>query len=223
MTIVPPFFWDTSGRATIHGFVTTSMKLYGEQIFLKMHEDPAFVLVLHDWIADVYINLVRHYSELGDMPVTSVHIGECSGTMISGEQYDQFVLPYINKVADVLGPIRLHSCGRSDHLLASMSNIQKLQALDTGSHTSVKAVRQQLGPELQLDLAPPLEALREDAPPETMKAWLDEVLAENGDAPMLLGYHLEPGYSLPNCLLVHDELAQRGLIEPEGRPMTWAS
>lgn len=213
LTVIPPFFWDTSGRATIHGFVTTSMKLYSEQIFIKMYDEPEFVLRFHDWIADVYIALVRHYSKLGDLPVTSVHIGECSGTMINAEQYDEFIVPYINKVADALGPIRLHSCGRSDHLLGSMSHVPKLQTLDTGSRTSVAAVRQQLGSALRIDVAPPLDALSEGASPESMATWLDDVLAENGDTPMLIGYHLEPGYSLANCLLVHDELARRGLTE----------
>jgi hypothetical protein len=213
LTVVPPFFWDTSGRATIHGFVTTSMKLYSEQIFIKMFDEPEFVLGFHDWIADVYIALVRHYSALGDLPVTSVHIGECSGTMVNADQYDEFVVPFVNKVADALGPIRLHSCGRSDHLLETMGHVPKLQTLDTGSRTTVSAVRQQLGSELQLDVAPPLDALSAGASPETMKSWIDEVLVENGDAPILIGYHLEPGYSLANCLMVHEELARRGLTE----------
>ncbi|NTU66284.1 MAG: glycosyltransferase family 39 protein, partial [Chloroflexi bacterium] len=39
---------------------------------------------VHDWLAEMTIALVRHYSELGNLPVTSVHIGECSGTMIRG-------------------------------------------------------------------------------------------------------------------------------------------
>jgi hypothetical protein len=34
--IVPPFFWDTTGRATIHGIVTTAQKLIGERVFLEI-------------------------------------------------------------------------------------------------------------------------------------------------------------------------------------------
>ncbi len=39
LTVIPPFFWDSSGRASIHGFVTTSMKLYSEEMFLKMYDE----------------------------------------------------------------------------------------------------------------------------------------------------------------------------------------
>jgi hypothetical protein len=215
LTVIPPFFWDTSGRTSLHGFVTTSMKFYGQAIFLKMFEDPQFVLDFHDWLADVNIAIVKHYSDLVNMPVTSVHVGECVGTMIRDSQYTQFVLPFINKVADALGPLRLHSCGRSNHLLPVFRDVHDLQVLDTGSDTSVAAIRSQLGPDLKLDIAPPLEVLDEHAPQEAMQAWLDTTLLENDEGPLQIGYHLEPGYSLQNCLLVHDYLSRKGLITKE--------
>jgi hypothetical protein len=213
LTIIPPFFWDISGRATIHGFITTSMRYFGQSIFIKTLEDPQFVMDLHDWIADMSIRFIRHFAALAGIPVKSLHIGECSGTMIGSEQYDQFVVPFINKLTDTIGPIRLHSCGLSNHLLHSMTNIRNLQVLDTGSNTSVKAVRKQFGHDFQLDLAPPLEALRANADKEVMLTWLDNVLRENSLGPLQLGYHLEPGYSVENCLAVHDELDRRGLIQ----------
>lgn len=219
LTVIPPFFWDTSGRATIHGFVTTSMKFYGEQIFLKMIEEPDFVLAFHNWICDIYIALIQHYSELSGIPVTSVHVGECSGTMISGRYYGKFVVPFLNKLADSLGPIRLHSCGLSNHLLKTMSKIDNLRVLDTGSNSSVASIREILGMDLRLDLAPPLDVLREDAPEDAAQVWLDQVLAENGDGPLQIGFHLEPGYSLTNCLAIHDLLAEYKLIQ-KGRRTT---
>ena len=36
LRVIPPFFWDTSGRATIHGFLTTALKLYGEEVFVRV-------------------------------------------------------------------------------------------------------------------------------------------------------------------------------------------
>jgi hypothetical protein len=212
LTIIPPFFWDISGRAAIHGFITTSMKFFGQAIFIKMIEDPRFVLDFHDWITELSITFIQHFSTLAGMPANSLHIGECSGTMIGTEHYDQFVVPFVNKLADAIGPVRLHSCGLSNHLLEPMSHIHKLQVLDTGSNTSVKAVREQFGHDYQLELAPPLEALRATADKEVMLTWLDNVLRENSTGPLQLGYHMEPGYSVENCLAVHDELDRRGLI-----------
>ena len=93
LRVIPPFFWDTSGRATIHGFITTSLKLYGEEVFLRVYDDPEFVAALHDWITGVYIAFIQHFSRLANLPVTSVHIGECSGTMLRPAHYGRFVSP----------------------------------------------------------------------------------------------------------------------------------
>ena len=61
---------------------------------------------------------------------------------------------------------------------------------------------------------PPVEILLESANKAEVTGWLDNVLAENGDGPLTIGYHLEPGYSLENCLAIHDELSKKGLVQP---------
>ena len=213
LRVIPPFFWDTSGRATIHGFITTSFKLYGTDIFLQILQNPDFASELHAWITDVYILLIKHYSALADLPVTSVHIGECSGAMISAQHYGEMVIPFASKMGRELGPIRMHSCGQSDHLLDAIAQIENLQVLDTGSNTSVAAIREKFGHGFQIDLAPPLEVLMESATSEDMIIWLEQILDENAGGPLQFGYHYEPGYSLENCLLLHDELIRRGLAD----------
>lgn len=212
LVVIPPFFWDTSGRATIHGFITNSLKFFGQGIFIKTKRNPQFVRDVHDWLADMTIVLIRHFSAAGNLPVTSVHIGECSGTMISGSAYLDFVVPYVNRLAAEFGAIRLHSCGKSDHLLAIFKEIEHLRILDTGSNTSVKSIRAQLGQSLEVHIAPPFKLLLEGAKPAQVVEWLDQTLEENGGSPLQIGYHLEPGYSLKNCLVLHDELVGRGLI-----------
>ena len=91
LEIIPPFFWDSSGRATIHGIITTSFKLIGDNAMIMMIMDPDLMHLIHQWITDVYILLINHFAKLADMPITSVHVGECSGTMISnsGRYWEQ--------------------------------------------------------------------------------------------------------------------------------------
>ena len=151
LRVIPPFFWDTSGRATIHGFITTSLKLYGEDVFVRVYDDSEFVAALDDWITTAYIALIRHFSSLADLPITSVHIGECSGTMLRPAHYERFVIPYASRLGRELGPVRLHSCGRSDHLLAAIAQIENLGSLDTGSNTSVAAIRARFGADFRID------------------------------------------------------------------------
>ncbi len=67
--VIPSFFWDVSGRATVHGIVTTSLKLAGEEILIKMRLVPELVHAIHHWITDVYINIVNHFSRLGEIKV----------------------------------------------------------------------------------------------------------------------------------------------------------
>lgn len=211
--VIPPFFWDSSGRATIHGIITTSLKLFGNDIFIRILEDPDFVVSLHSWITDTYITLIQHFSDTGNIPVSSVHIGECSGSMLGPEQYGRFIVLFVNKIGETLGPIRLHSCGFSDHIINSIAMIKNLKVIDTGSDTSLALIREQLGTNLEINVAPPVEILLEGSDQKRIISWLEKVLNENGDRPLKIAYHLEPGYSLENCLKIHDELYKRGLIE----------
>ena len=74
---IPPFFWDTSGRAAIHGAMTTAQKFLGETFFMDMIAKPQQCLEIMGWIGEAFIVLCRHYSEIADLPITGVHVGEC--------------------------------------------------------------------------------------------------------------------------------------------------
>jgi len=70
-----------------------------------------------------------------------------------------------------------------------------------------------LGFFLALIWLPPVNLWLENASKEKVGNWLDKVLAENDNGPLMIGYHLKVGYSLENCLAIHDELVERGLVE----------
>ena len=130
--------------------------------------------------------------------------------MLRPAHYERFVIPYASRLGRELGPVRLHSCGRSDHLLAAIAKIENLGSLDTGSNTSVAAIRARFGADFRIDLAPPVELLLAGADRAGVVAWLDRTLTENGGGPLHIGFHLEPGYAVENCLAIHDELRLRG-------------
>jgi hypothetical protein len=210
--IIPPFFWDESGRATIHGIITTSLKLTGDNIMIIMMSDPELAHAIHQWIADAYVILISHFSGLARLPVTSVHVGECAGTMISSELYEEFVVPYISQLGDKLGAVRLHSCGISDHLINAITHIQNLKIIDTGSGTSIGKIRELVGPDFEINIAPPMELLMEGIPQTEIIEWIDKTLTENQGGPIQIAYHMETDYDINNCLAMHDELEKRGLI-----------
>ncbi len=214
LRIIPPFFWDESGRATIHGVITTSLKLTGDNIMTIMLTDPELAHAIHQWIVDAYIILIQHFATLCNLTITSVHVGECAGTMITSQLYEEFVVPYISQLGDKLGVVRLHSCGISDHLIEPVSHIHNLKIIDTGSSTSISKIREILGNDFEINVFPPLEVLMNGVPQSATIAWLDKTLSENHGGPLQIAYHLENDYDISNGLVIHDELMKRGLIAP---------
>lgn len=211
--IIPPFFWDISGRSTIHGIITTSMKFIGPDIFTQMIMEPELVKGIHKWITDVYIAVIKYFSNLGDIPVTSVHVGECSGAMLDEDSYREFVTPYISQLGRELGAIRLHSCGHSDHIINPICEIENLGTVDTGSNTSLAAIREKMGKDFEISVFPPVELLVQSSTHEEMEKWLAQTLKDNDGGPLTIAYHLEPNYNWDNCKYIHEELDRLGIVK----------
>lgn len=211
LTVIPPFFWDLSGRATIHGIITTSLKLVGENIMTMLMLDPDLAHAIHLWITEAYIKIISYFSELTKLPVTSIHIGECSGTMLSSDLYEEFVVPYLSILGDKLGKVRIHSCGKTDHLIECLSKIRNLGIIDVGSGTSVTKIREIIGQDVEINIFPSVNLLMKESSQEKLKEWLYNILSENNNGPLKIAYHLENAYSLENCLFLHEELQRLGL------------
>ena len=202
---IPPFFWDASGRATTHGTLTTAQKFLGEEVFIALMMDPAKVVAVMDWITESFIVLMKHFSEVGEIAITSVHIGECSGCMVNAEMFEDVVLPHAARFAERLGPLRLHSCGNSTHLLESIKKLPRLAALDFGGDTSMAKVRELFGSDFPVDMAP-MPADFSAASPEPILNWAKGVIDENACGNMRIIYHLEPDYRIENVRALNSYL-----------------
>jgi hypothetical protein len=209
LRIIPPFFWDSSGRATIHGLITTSFKLIGDNAMVMIMINPELLHAVHRWITEAYIVLINHYSRMAGIPVTSIHVGECSGAMISNDQYREFVTPYVSQLGQTFGKVRLHSCGHSDHIIDAISDIKNLGIIDTGSNTSISRIREIMGQDFEINIEPPVKLMLEGTPEEDLLAWLENTLYENQGGPLKLALHLDTGYSTLNCLKLYEELSRR--------------
>lgn len=207
---IPPFFWDASGRAAIHGVLTTAQKLCGEAIFLDMISEPQRAGRIMAWIADAYIVLCRHFAEQAGMAITDVHVGECSCCMISPALVEAFVVPPTSRIGRALGPVRLHSCGPSTRLLEAFARIEPIGSLDLGGETSIGQARKVFGARMPMSIAPlPSDMSNED--PAAVLEWAQKVLAENDGGDLEIVYHLEPGYRLDAIRALTD------FVRPAGR------
>jgi len=198
---IPPFFWDISGRATIHGVLTSAQKFLGEDVFMDMVSEPQKCLDIMNWIADAYIILCRHFSQVADLPITGVHVGECSSCLVSPNMVERFVVPATSRIGAELGPIRLHSCGPSTDYAEPFSRIENLFSLDLGGDTSLKRIREVFGDEMPLSVTPlPQDMSAQSGEP--ILNWAKRVLEENGSGALEFVYHLEPTYNPENiCAL----------------------
>jgi hypothetical protein len=200
---IPPFFWDTSGRAAIHGAMTTAQKFLGETFFMDMIAEPQRCLQIMDWIADAFIVLCRHFSQIADLPITSVHVGECSSCMVSPELIEKFVVQVTSKIGEQLGPIRLHSCGHGTNHLDAFSKITNLNSLDLGGETSIKKARQIFGKDMLISISPlPHDMSNENTKP--ILCWAKHIYEENGGGNLEYIYHIEENYNIDTIQALTD-------------------
>jgi hypothetical protein len=192
---IPPFFWDTSGRATIHGVMTPAQKFLGEIFFMDLMTEPQRCLKIMGWISDVFIVLCRHFSDIADLPITSVHVGECSACMVSPELIEKFVAPVTSDIGEQLGPIRLHSCGPSTNHLQAFSKITNLHSLDLGGDTSIRKARQFFGKDMPISVVPLPQDMSVEST-ESIVSWAKRILEENDGGNLAYVYHVEENYNI---------------------------
>jgi len=200
---IPPFFWDKSGRATIHGAMTSAQKLMGETIFLDMMTEPDRCLGIMQWIAEAFVVLCRHFSQAARLPVTGVHVGECASCMVGPELFERFVVPVTSRIGEELGPVRLHSCG-----LDVFSKIANLHSLDLGGETSVGKAREVFGRDMPISVAP-LPQDMSAASTEGILDWARRVLEENDGGSLEYVYHVEADYNMETIYALTDFVGGR--------------
>ncbi len=192
---IPPFFWDLSGRAAIHGVMTSAQKFLGENIFIDMITQPQRALEIMHLIAEAFIVLCRHFSEIANLPISGIHVGECSSCMVSPEMIERFVVPVTSMIGRQLGPIRLHSCGPSTNHLEAFSKIENLYSMDLGGETSIRRAREIFGKKMLISVAllPHDMSIQSTEP---ILSWARRVLEENDGGNLAYVYHLESGYNI---------------------------
>jgi len=200
---IPPFFWDTSGRAAIHGAMTSAQKFLGETFFIYMMAEPQRCLEIMGWIGEAFIVLCRHFSQIADLPITGVHVGECSSCMVSPELIEKFVVPVTSKIGEQLGPVRLHSCGPSTNHLQAFSKITNLHSLDLGGDTSIRRARQIFGKDMLISVAPlPGDMSAESNEP--IVSWAKRIFEENDGGNLEYIYHVEENYNIDTIRALTD-------------------
>ena len=173
------------------GILNIAMDLRGESIFLDMMMTPEDVTLYFEGIAGVVekftqwlisktgttsisVNrVVRHFGQ----PVL-LH-SQCSHTMISEEDYENFLLPFDQKWCKKR-PYGIHYCGADPHRMApSFAKIAHLDFLDVGWGGDLKMLRQFL-PETFLNIRlSPVEIARQTN--DEIRETIHRLITDSGD------------------------------------------
>jgi len=186
-----------AGDVNWGGVLNTALDLRGQMIFMDMFDKPNAVKDYFQKIAKVTerfakgieketgtssiaVNrIVRHFSK----PVF-LH-SECSVTMISREQYDEFLLPIDLEWSKNNRPYGIHFCGNDpDRFAASFAKLPHLDFLDVGWGGNLKILRQHL-PNTFLNIRlSPVEIVKQT--PEQIRTAINSLISDSGN-PFLTG------------------------------------
>lgn len=138
------------------GILNIAMDLHGENIFLDMMMMPDETKAYFASIAAVIEKFTAYLEKETGTTSISVNRGvrlldkpvllhsECSHTMISAEDYEEFLLPY-DIAWSQKRPYGIHYCGPDPHrMAASFAKIPHLDFLDVGWGGDIKVLREHL-------------------------------------------------------------------------------
>ncbi len=179
------------------GVLNTALDLRGQMIFMDMFDKPDAVKDYFQKIAEVterFAKGIEKETSTSSIAVnrTVRHIpkpvflhSECSVTMISGEQYDEFILPIDLKWCRKNRPYGIHFCGNDPHRFATnFAKLPHLDFLDVGWGGAIKILRQHL-PNTFLNIRlSPVEIVKQT--PEQIRTVISNLVMDSGN-PYLTG------------------------------------
>jgi MtaA/CmuA family methyltransferase len=150
-------------------------------LMLDFFDDPVFVCDLFEFVVDLELRFARAQVEAG---VDLIGIGDAAASLVGPQIYDEFVWPYekrlVDGVHDMGARVRLHICGNTRPLLASMGRLGA-DIVDLDSPAPMAEARQAMGPhQVLLGNIDPVRVLR-DGTPASITAALAACHAAAGD------------------------------------------
>ena len=186
-----------SGDINWSGVLNIAMDLQGDKIFMDFFNQPEQVKDYFNKIGQIierFVSTIASETKTSSISVNRNvrHIekpvflhSECSHTMISVEQYEEFLLPIDIDWSKKYRPFGIHYCGEDPHRYAEVfSKIPHLDFLDVGWGGDVKELRKYL-PDTFLNMrVSPVEILQQSN--EELSEVITRMVKES-DNPYLTG------------------------------------
>jgi hypothetical protein len=160
-------------------------------------------------LTEVSLVLVSHFAQVARVEIGGIHIGECVSCMLDHDNFRRFVVPGATTLGHRFSALRFHSCGRSDHLIGACKAIDGLGSIDVGGETSVAVIREQMGREFPIGIAPLVEHMRANSTDEILR-WFRQIRDDNDDGDLTIGFHLEADFNVDTIRALHQEIVPTG-------------
>ena len=201
-------FGYVEGDINWQGLLNVALDLRGQQFLMDYHLNPPLARRLLDVIYETTINIVNTIKNRTGTSSTSVnriaHLvnpllnvhSNCSVTMIPVELYNEFHLPYENKLSKELEPYGIHHCGNDMHRFADTYATTNAVFFDVGWGSDIAACRAALPDAiLSLRMDP---VLMEQWSVKEVKTELERCLNEAGPLDKTAVCCINMGHAVPD-------------------------
>jgi Uroporphyrinogen decarboxylase (URO-D) len=185
-------FGYLEGDINWEGVQNVALNLRGQQLFLDYLTNPQLAINLLEVVNDTIIQFLEFMRQrIGSTslsvnriirqvePALALH-SNCTVTMISPDQYRQFLFKYDRQMSEKFSPYGIHYCGNNMHVMCyEFAKLRQVCFYDVGWGSDVQRCREAL-PDKFLSLRlNPVRMLTE--PSEVIKKDIEKLLSHAGD------------------------------------------
>jgi hypothetical protein len=133
------------GYLNYQGMLNIAVKLRGSELFIDLLEEPEVVKTFFRHIAgtiEAVSKRVQERQRASGFPVDLLSMSNCTVSMISAGQYEEFLLPLDNHLSTRYPRFGIHTCNWvADRYLDAMRKIDKMGYLDTGVKSDLPRIK----------------------------------------------------------------------------------
>lgn len=134
-----------SGYLNYQGVLNNAFRLRGQEIFFDMCDDPDFVHFLMNHITETMIAVAKRVQERqrrSGFPIDLITNSNCVINMISADMYEEFVLPYDQRIAEEFSAFGIHTCNwNATPYIDKLAMLPKMGYIDMGMDTDMEKMR----------------------------------------------------------------------------------
>lgn len=201
------------------GPLTVACNLRGATGFMAdMAGDPDFAWRLLDFVTEATIQRIRAYRRRLGLPLKTHgwSFADDSVQLISTRMYEAQVLPFHRRLVGTFsegGPVAMHLCGNATRHFRFLRDRLNVRSFDTGFPVDFGRLREELGPEVEIQGGPSVTLLQTATPAgvrEEVRRILASGIMRGGRLVLREGNNMPPGVPLENLHAMYQAAKEFG-------------